>query len=125
MKILGQICLAILEPLTSRKLWMTLLGLIVINSLFWACVYYLYSFTEPWQADIFYKMSNSAMWTTSAIVLGYLGLQTVAAGWTNATTSAATSMINKLTEKKEQKTETTDVKTEVASSTQKKTKETK
>lgn len=102
MKIFGKIILAILEPLTSRKLWMTVIGLAVMNALYWTSVYYLYSFTNQWMAQLFYNMFNSVCWTTSMIVLGYLGLQTIAGGWTNSSASVATSAIQSLFEKKEE-----------------------
>jgi hypothetical protein len=100
-----KIGLAILDPFTSRKLWMTVIGLIVINSLFWTSVWYLYSFTEQWKAQLFYQMFASTAWATTGIVFSYLGISALLSGWTNSTVSTATSALNTLIEHKDSKAE--------------------
>lgn len=108
MKLFGQIALAMLSPWTSRKIWMTLLGVFVVQTLFWTSVWYLYSFTEQWRAEIFYKMFQSTAWTISMMMLGYLGLQTLATGWTNTTSVTASTVLNTILEHKESKIDITE-----------------
>lgn len=104
-KLFGRIVLAMLEPWASRKLWMTVIGLLVINSLYWTSVFYLYSFTEPFKAEIFYKMFSTAMWGTTAIVFSYLGIQALMSGWGNAA-GVVTSTVQSVFKKEEKKTTT-------------------
>lgn len=101
MKLLPKILLAMASPWTSRKLWMTILGVFVVQSLYWVSVWYLYSFVEQWRGELFYKMFASTAWTISMMMLGYLGLQTLAQGWTNTTASATTSVISTILEHKD------------------------
>lgn len=105
MRLLGKIALAMLAPWTSRRLWMCIIGLLVINSLFWTATWYLYSFTEQWRGEIFYRMFASTMWGTTAIVFSYLGIQALMSGWTNTTAQTATSILQTALEKKESKQE--------------------
>lgn len=103
LKLVGAIGMAMLSPFTSRKLWMTLIGLMVVNGLYWTSVWYLYSFTEQWKAELFYKMFASTAWTTMGIIFGYLGLTVLAAGWTNTTMSASSSILQTILEHKDLK----------------------
>jgi hypothetical protein len=103
-----KVTLALFAPWTSSKLWMTIIALLIINSLFWTSVWYLYSFVEQWRAQLFYQMFNSVMWTTSMLVLGLLGLQTLAQGWTNTTATVATNALSSIFHKSES-TSTVDV----------------
>jgi hypothetical protein len=105
MKTFGKIAIAFLAPWTSRKLWMTVVALVILHSLFWTSVWYLYSFAEQWRAEIFYRMFNSTMWATTMAVLGYLGLQTLAQGWTQTTTSAISSVTQNLFSREEKRLE--------------------
>lgn len=95
MKFLGKIALAILAPWTSKRLWMVIIGLVFLNGIFWPAVYYLYSFTEQWRAEIFFKMFCFIMGSCDTIVLGYLGFQTFG----NGAASTATDAVQKLIEK--------------------------
>jgi hypothetical protein len=102
MKLFGKIALAMASPWTSRKLWMTILGVLIVQSLYWVSVWYLYSFTEQWKGELFYKMFASTAWTISMMMLGYLGLQTLASGWTNTTANTASSVLNTILEHKQE-----------------------
>jgi len=90
-----------LMPWTSRKLWMSVIGLAVLNGLYWTSVWYLYSFTEQWKGELFYKMFASTMWGTTAVIFSYLGIQALMSGWTNTTAQTATSILQTALEKKE------------------------
>lgn len=104
---MGEILMAITGPFTSRKLWASVISVLILQSLFWTSVFYLYSFTEQWRAEIFFKMFTQTNWGITGIVLGYLGLQTVASGWTNATTSAVTTTIQSVLNKKKETVQST------------------
>lgn len=104
----GKLLAAIFAPWTSRRLWMTIIGVFVVQSLYWVSVYYLYSFEEQWKGEIFYKMFSATAWTISMMMLGYLGLQTLAQGWTNTTSQSASSAIQSLFEKREEKIDITE-----------------
>lgn len=76
-----KILLAILAPFASRKLWMVTISIFFVSSLYWTSLWYLYSFTEQWKAELFYKMYASTAISISGIVFGYLGFQTLAGIW--------------------------------------------
>lgn len=95
MKIFGQIILAILAPWTSKRLWMTIIGLLFLNSMFWTGVYYLYSFTDQWKAEIYFKMFALVIGACVTAIMGYLGFQTFG----NGAASSATNVVQTIIEK--------------------------
>lgn len=100
-----KIALAMIAPWTSRKLWMVIIGLSVVISLFWTSVYYLYSFTDPAHITAFESMFQTTAWTVSAIILGYLGFQSVMDGFKRNVVSTGQQVVQSLFEKKEEKIE--------------------
>lgn len=98
----SRILVAFLAPWMSRKLWMVIFGLAVINSLFWTAVWYLYSFTDAVHVVAFENMFQTAMWTTSAIILGYLGFQSLMTGFTRNTLSATQNIAEQIFSKHEE-----------------------
>ena len=96
-EIISKIILAILTPWTSKRLLMAIIGLAIINSLFWTSVYYLYSFpTEP-QAGYFFKMFCVCIGASVTIVMWYLGIQT----WGDDPLKGVSNAVNKLVTKNE------------------------
>jgi hypothetical protein len=77
---IGRILLAMLIPWTSKRLWMGIIGLIVINAKFWCIVYYLYSFTTEPQMGYFFKLATFAMGIDATIVMWFIGLQSFKQG---------------------------------------------
>lgn len=98
MNIFKRILIAILEPWTSKKLWMTLIAIIIMQQLFWLATWYLYSFPEEWRAKFFVEMFFVTQGTIATIVLGFLGF--------SRTTIGAGIMTSLLTRKEPSKTET-------------------
>ena len=80
MSMFRKILIAILEPWTSRKLWMTLLAVIIMQQLFWLATWYLYSFAEEWKAKYFVQMFFVTQGTITTIMLGYLGFSNFTSG---------------------------------------------
>lgn len=61
---------------SSRKLWMTLLGVGIVYSAYWHSLMYLQS-VESDKVEAFSHMYRDMMVSISAIVLGYLGINGV------------------------------------------------
>lgn len=81
MTLVKRILVALLEPWTSRKLWMTLFAVIIMQQLFWLATWYLYSFQQEWQAKYFVQMFFVTQGTITTMMLGYLGFsKTTTAG---------------------------------------------
>jgi hypothetical protein len=86
---------------------MVVIGLLVIDSMFWTAVWYLYSFTDQVHVVAFESMFQTAMWTNSMIILGYLGFQTLAGGLSRNVTTSAQQLVSSLFVKKDEKIDQT------------------
>lgn len=93
-----RILIAILEPWTSRRLWMTILAVIVMQQLFWTATWYLYSFREEWMAKYFVQMFFATQGTIATVMLGWLGFSNIK--------SNAASLISSIFTKKEKDIQT-------------------
>ena len=92
---------------TSRKLWMTFIGVGVILMTYWQQVNYLYSFTDPAQITAFSQMTQNAMIAITAMVSAYLGINGLIQ-WKHNT--SAEQILNSISEaKKEDITQTTTI----------------
>lgn len=77
---------------------MTVIGLIMFQSLFWPAVYYLYTFTEQWKAEIFFKMFAIIIASCNVAILGFLGFQSFGNGATSGAANAIQRIIENKTE---------------------------
>jgi threonine/homoserine/homoserine lactone efflux protein len=73
---LGKIFAALIAPWTERKLWMVLIGIAIMQQIFWVWVYYSYSFTEQWRADMVAIRYDHLQNWIGGILAWYLGLRT-------------------------------------------------
>lgn len=101
MKTPSKIFAAILAPWSSRKLWMSIIGLVIVHSQFWAMIWYLYSFNDPAHIAAFEALCQTCLWTTSAIVLGYLGIQGVMDNFGRNVVSSTSQVVQNILQKKE------------------------
>lgn len=67
-----RIAIAIITPWTSKRLWMTVIALTFLNSLFWPAVKCLYSFTQEWQLKYFFFMYSMVIGAGVTVILTYL-----------------------------------------------------
>lgn len=74
--ICGKILLSFLAPLFGKRLWMSIIAIIVLTGHTMIGINYLYSFTLEWQANIFLKIWQWSEGGILIVVLSYLGLQT-------------------------------------------------
>jgi hypothetical protein len=73
----------------SRKLWTTLSGCGILYAAYWHSVNHLYSFTQPEQFVAVTQMYVTLMYSLSAIVLAYVGVNGALSGWTHRTDATA------------------------------------
>lgn len=90
----------------SRKLWMTLLAIILNSTAYWMEVRYLYTFISPEHITAFVGITRDFHFTTTAVLLAYLGVQGVV-DWKHGTTSAVSSAASFIKEKIEESREET------------------
>lgn len=74
MKLPSKIATAILATWTSRKLWTTLIGVIIVYGLYRDSVMLLWSFSTPESIVAFNSMYQTAMICITAIVATYCGV---------------------------------------------------
>lgn len=83
---------------------MTLLALGVNWAAYWGEVKYLYSFITPEHINAFVGITQNFHWTTTAILMAYLGVQG-AVDWRHGTTNAISSVANFVREEINEKRE--------------------
>ena len=94
--------------LGSRKLWMTLVAMVINAGAYYLEVQHLYSFITPEQITAFSALSKDFHYVTAIILTGYLGLQSVL-DWKNTTSSTISQVSSFVSEKIDNK-ETIDKK---------------
>ncbi len=90
--------------LCSKKLWMTVFGLLVLWFAYWKEINYLYSFTDPNQILAFTAVTRDFMFAFTAAVLAFLGVEG-AVSWKHGTESVLNQAASFIQEKSD-KTET-------------------
>ncbi len=90
--------------LCSKKLWMTVFGLLVLWFAYWEEINYLYSFTDPNQIVAFTAVTRDFMFAFTAAVLAFLGVEG-AVSWKHGTESVLNQAASFVQEKSD-KTET-------------------
>jgi len=72
----NKILVAMFAPWTGRKLWMTLIATFFLQQLFWTWVWYQYTFTEQWRAEMVANRYDALQNWIGIFFCSFLGLQT-------------------------------------------------
>jgi hypothetical protein len=82
------------NPLLSRKLITSLIGIGMVYGAYWHSVHVLNGLEQAWQATAFVSITQSRDYTIAAIVLFYVGVTGALSGWTHKTEAVAQAVLN-------------------------------
>lgn len=102
----AKIFLAMITPWTSQRLWLAIVCLLFLFSLFWSSVYHLYSFSDPAHVVAFESMFQTIAWAATTVVIGYiLDMPTLLNGFKRSVVSSTAQVVQNLVAKEEVKIE--------------------
>lgn len=100
----SKIVLAMVTPWTSRKLWLAIICLFILQGFFWTSVWYLYSFTDPAHITAFENMFQTIAWGIVTVVIGYiLDMPTLLDGFKRTVTATTSQVVQSIIKKEEVK----------------------
>lgn len=77
MGVCARIIHACVRPWTERKLWITMIGVSIMQQVFWVWVYYQYSLVEQWRFEgVAARYDHLQNWIGS-LICSYVGVRTV------------------------------------------------
>jgi len=92
--------------LLSKKLWMTVFGIVVMWIAYWKAVDYLFSFTLDSQITAFSGITRDFMFSLATIIFAFLGIEGVV-NWKHGTETIVNQASSFIKEQKESKSEET------------------